>query len=241
MGLAYFFFPLTNTKYLHLENKNGLSWHAGIQLEGTTLQNLFLADIVSMVDQFPLLYYLNYCRQQERLYTYYILENWHLTRTEFDSYCKWVASQRLKTLALNQYKLVDNNAQWELIFDHVQLDLQYRHVTDGLVFATGYRHELPHIVAGIHERICWDDQGRYAPSNDWAVDHEHTEMFVQNVDLHSHGLTGPDLGLTCYRNSRLLHKLTGIDFYSCEERTVLQDFVPRASSRFETLESRSAV
>lgn len=427
LGLACLSSPLKDVKCLFLEKKNEFSWHAGMLLEGTTLQNPFLADMVSMADPSNPLSYLNYCKQQGRLYTYYIRENWYLTRTEFDRYCKWAANQLdniryqhevveiwhdpqlasylvsgvygphntpfqlstrklvigiggvphlppcvplenvqqvvhtsnylssktqlqkcknitvigsgqsgaevyhelltessqygytvnwvtrasrffqmedakltlelitpdygnyfysldpevkksclehqrciynginqsliediyqtlderrhhdeprtqlLTNLALSQCKPVDSNAQWELIFDHVQLGLQYRHVTDGLVFATGYRHELPHFVAGIQERICWDDQGRYALSNDWAVDHEHTEIFVQNVGLHSHGLIGPDLGLACYRNSRLLHKLTGIDFYPCEERTAFQDFVPRASSGFETLGSRGAV
>ncbi|MFI8482830.1 lysine N(6)-hydroxylase/L-ornithine N(5)-oxygenase family protein [Pseudomonas sp. NPDC078700] len=427
LGLACLSAPLKDVNCLFLEKKHEFSWHAGMLLDGTTLQNPFLADMVSMADPSNPLSYLNYCKQQGRLYTYYIRENWYLSRTEFDRYCKWAASQlesvrfqhevqeiwhdpqlsgyvvsgvfgpdkiafQLRTrklvigiggvpylpacvaqddttgvvhtssylnnkarlqkcknitvigsgqsgaevyhelltessqhgytvnwvtraarffqmedakltlelitpdygdyfysldpevkkyslknqrsiynginqsllkdiyqtldershhhlprtqlltnLALSQCKPVDGGGNWELVFDHVQLGRRYRHVTDGLVFATGYRHQLPRFIDGIRERIRWDDQGRYAPSSDWAVDHENTEIFVQNVGLHSHGLTGPDLGLACYRNSRLLHKLTGIDFYPCEQRTAFQDFVPRANSGFEALETRGAI
>lgn len=37
--------------------------------------------------------YLNYCKQQGRLYNYYIRENWYLSRQEFDRYCKWAAAR----------------------------------------------------------------------------------------------------------------------------------------------------
>ncbi len=421
LGLACLTAPLTGVNSVFLEQKNEFSWHQGMLLEGTTLQNPFLADMVSMADPTNPLSYLNYCKQQGRLYTYYIRENWYLTRTEFDRYCKWAARQldnvryqhevqeiwydpqlpgyvvcgfygpdqtsfQLRTrklvigiggvpyvppcvpqledstavhtsrylmnkaqlqtcknitvigsgqsgaevyhdllkesaqhgytvnwvtrasrffqmesakltlelitpdygnyfysldpsvkaktlsdqrsiynginqsliesiyqtldershrqeprtqllthLALSKCERVHDSHQWALTFEHMQLGRHYRHVTDGLVFATGYRHQLPAFVEGIRDRIRWDDQGRYAPSDNWAVDHENNEIFVQNVGLQSHGLTNPDLGLACFRNSRLLHQLTGTDFYPCEPRTAFQDFAPRADSGFDAI------
>ena len=426
LGLACLTAPLEGVRSVFLESKTEFSWHAGMLLDGTTLQNPFLADLVSMADPTSRLSYLNYCKQQGRLYTYYIRENWYLSRQEFDRYCKWAAAQldnvryqhevqeiwhdpslpgyvvsgirgpdntafqlrarklvigiggvahvpaccspgdalvaphtssylrhkaqlqrcsnitvigsgqsgaevyhdllreseqhgysvnwvtraprffqmenakltlelitpdyghyfyglepsvkartlddqrsiynginqsliegiyetlderrhregpstRLLThLALQQCERVPGTGHWALTFEHTQLGRHYRHVTDGLVFATGYRHQLPGFIEGIRERIRWDEEGRYAPSEHWAVDHENREIFVQNVGLQSHGLTNPDLGLACYRNSRLLLELTGQDVYPCESRTAFQDFVPTADSGFVAIDRQGA-
>lgn len=425
LGLACLAEPLNGVRSLFLEKKHQFAWHSGMLLEGTTLQNPFLADMVSMADPTNPLSYLNYCKQQGRLYTYYIRENWYLTRQEFDRYCKWAAArlknvryqhdvqeiwhdpkrgcyvvagtcgphntafqllakklvigiggvphipacftkaggpieavhtsnylsnkanlQRCKNitvigsgqsgaevyhdllleserhgytlnwvtrasrffqmedakltlelitpaygnyfyslkpevkqqvlhdqrsiynginqsliksiyetldershretpatrqmtnLALTHCEHLGGSGQWALTFEHTQLGHHYSHCTDGLVFATGYRYQLPRFIEGIRERIRWDSAGRYEPSKSWAVDHHNREIYVQNVGLQSHGLTNPDLGLACYRNSRLLAELTGQDPYPCEPRTAFQDFAPAADSGFELLDGQ---
>ena len=45
------------------------------------------------------------------------------------------------------------------------------------------------------------------------------EIFVQNTGLLSHGVTNPDLGFCCYRNSQILRELTGTEHYRIETRT----------------------
>ena len=420
LGLACLAAPL-GLRSLFLDRKAEFSWHPGMLLDGTTLQNPFLADLVSMADPTSRFSYLNYCKQQGRLYNYYIRENWYLSRQEFDRYCKWAAAQldnlryqhevqevwydaslpgyvlagvrgdtgegfqyRCRKLVIgiggvphiptccspgdarqalhtsaylggrealqrcrsitvigsgqsgaevfqdlleqapqhgyqlnwvtraprffqmenakltlelitpdygryfyglgdsvkqqilddqrsiyngiNQslleriYQTLDErrqqglagvrllpglalqhcrrdaaSGQWQLEFQHLQTGARYGHATDGLVFATGYRYQLPGFIEGIRERIRWDAQGRYAPSPNWAVDHGDSEIYVQNVGLHSHGLTNPDLGLACWRNGRLLHELTGHDAYPCEARTAYQDFQPPADCGFVAL------
>lgn len=92
LGLACLAEPLGG-RSLFLEQKAEFSWHAGMLLDGTTLQNPFLADLVSMADPTSRFSYLNYCKQQGRLYSYYIRENWYLSRQEFNRYCKWAAAQ----------------------------------------------------------------------------------------------------------------------------------------------------
>lgn len=145
------------------------------------------------------------------------------------------ATRQMTNLALNHCEYLHGSNQWVLTFEHTQLGHHYRHFTDGLVFATGYSYQLPSFIDGIRDRIRWDPQGRYQPSKNWAVDHENRDIYVQNVGLHSHGLTNPDLGLACYRNSRLLAELTGQDAYPCEPHTAFQDFAPAVDSGFELL------
>ncbi|MGA6099152.1 lysine N(6)-hydroxylase/L-ornithine N(5)-oxygenase family protein [Stutzerimonas marianensis] len=425
LGLACLTAPLPGVRSLFLERKPAFSWHPGMLLDGTTLQNPFLADLVSMADPTSPFSYLNYCKQQGRLYTYYIRENWYLDRQEFDRYCRWAASrldnlrcghevraihhdaqtglyhvagqtadgasfgyqarklvigiggvprfpdgctvhdqaqlvhssgylaararlqagrsitvigsgqsgaevyhdllqaserhgytlnwvtraprffqmedakltlelitpeygdyfydldsatkaevlddQRSIYNGINQslierlYALLDERRHrdappthlltcmaleacrrapdgrgWELDFHHTQLGRRYRHRVDAVVFATGYRYQVPAFVDGIRDRIRWNDAGQYVPSRRWAVDHLNQEIYVQNVGLQSHGLTNPDLGLACHRNSRLLAELTGHDHYPSEPRTAFQEFVPGEDSGFVALE-REAV
>lgn len=82
LGLACLTAPLSDVRSLFLERKPAFCWHPGMLLDGTTLQNPFLADLVSMADPTSSLSYLNYCKQQGRLYTYYIRENWYLDRQD---------------------------------------------------------------------------------------------------------------------------------------------------------------
>ncbi len=421
LGLACLTAPLRDVRSLFLERKPTFSWHPGMLLDGTTLQNPFLADLVSMADPTSPFSYLNYCKLQGRLYNYYIRENWYLDRQEFDRYCRWAAArlenlrcghevsnighdaasglyqvvgrtaegesfaylarklvigiggvprfpdgcagqdisqlvhssqylaerarlqagrsitvigsgqsgaevyhdllqaseqhgyslnwvtraprffqmedakltlelitpeygdyfydlhptvkaealddqrsiynginqsliQRLYALlderrhrsapatrllscmALESCRRAQDGRGWELDFRQTQLGRRYRHRTDAVVFATGYRYQVPLFVNDIRDRIRWDQHGRYAPSRRWAVDHQNCEIFVQNVGLQSHGLTNPDLGLACHRNSRLLAELTGHDYYPSETRTAFQDFVPTEDSGFVALE-----
>jgi lysine N6-hydroxylase len=92
LSLAALSEPLPGLRGLFLERKQEFSWHEGMLVDGTTLQNPFLADLVSMADPTSYFSYLNYCKQQGRLYNYYVRENFYLTRQEYDRYCKWVAA-----------------------------------------------------------------------------------------------------------------------------------------------------
>lgn len=105
----------------------------------------------------------------------------------------------------------------------------FEHRTDGLIFATGYRQRVPRFLGGIEHRLRFDRQGRYQPTRDYAVDVTGREVYVQNGGLHSHGLSNPELGLACYRNSCLIRELTGVAHYPIETGIALQSFgVPRS-------------
>ncbi|AXV79801.1 MULTISPECIES: lysine N(6)-hydroxylase/L-ornithine N(5)-oxygenase family protein [Ralstonia solanacearum species complex] len=76
-----------------LERKPHFSWHPGMLLDGTTLQVPFLADLVSLVAPTSHFSFLNYLRAHDRLYKFYIFENFHIPRREYDHYCQWVCGQ----------------------------------------------------------------------------------------------------------------------------------------------------
>lgn len=118
--------------------------------------------------------------------------------------------------------------RYQLEFRHVDTGQPFSHSTDGLVLATGYTRSIPSCVNPIHDRIAWADDGGYRIARNYTIDHGGNEIFVQNSGLLSHGVTNPDLGFCCYRNSQILRELTGHEHYAIEPRTALQDFRPPA-------------
>ncbi|MEU1125166.1 SidA/IucD/PvdA family monooxygenase [Streptomyces sp. NPDC005899] len=86
--------PLTTAFY---EQKPAFHWHPGLLIDGATLQVPFLADLVTLADPTNPWSFLNYLRTRERLYPFYFAERFHIQRTEYDAYCRWV-SRQLPTL-----------------------------------------------------------------------------------------------------------------------------------------------
>jgi lysine N6-hydroxylase len=111
-----------------------------------------------------------------------------------------------------------------LDFYQQEEEKHYRHMTEGLVMATGYRYSLPDFMEGISSRIKWDDKGRFDVNRNYTIDKNGSEIFVQNAELHTHGLSTPDLGMGCYRNSYIIREMTGKDVYAIEKRIAFQQF-----------------
>ena len=68
LSLACLMAPLKEHRGLFLERSDQFAWHPGMLVDRCTLQNPFLADLVSLADPTSHLSYLNYCKQQGRIY-----------------------------------------------------------------------------------------------------------------------------------------------------------------------------
>ena len=93
-----------------------------------------------------------------------------------------------------------------------------------MILATGYRYQLPEFLAPIRDRIRWDAQGRFDVARDYSVDLAGDEIYVQNAELHTHGLVSPDLGMAAYRNSWIIRSLLGREYYPIERSISFQEF-----------------
>lgn len=71
-----------------------------MMLESAHLQTPFMADLVTLADPTHPLSFLNYIKQQGRLYSFYIRESFFLMRKEYNQYCRW-ATERLSNLRFN--------------------------------------------------------------------------------------------------------------------------------------------
>jgi lysine N6-hydroxylase len=93
LGLAALAEPLDDVDAVFLDQRDGFSWHAGMLIEGTTLQVPFLADLVTMADPTSSYSFLAWLKATGRLYPFYIRESFYPLRAEYDQYCRWVAEQ----------------------------------------------------------------------------------------------------------------------------------------------------
>lgn len=90
LGLACLTAPIGELDGLFLDKKEKFDWHPGMLLEDTTLQIPFMADLVTLADPTNPFSFLNYVKEQGRIYSFYIRENFLLLRNEYNQYCQWV-------------------------------------------------------------------------------------------------------------------------------------------------------
>ncbi|MFF4563343.1 lysine N(6)-hydroxylase/L-ornithine N(5)-oxygenase family protein [Streptomyces sp. NPDC001435] len=91
LSLAALAHPLAELDAVFYEQRPGFDWHPGLLIEGATIQVPFLADLVTLADPASRWSFLNYLKARNRLFPFYFAERFHIQRTEYDSYCRWVS------------------------------------------------------------------------------------------------------------------------------------------------------
>ncbi|MEV6111961.1 SidA/IucD/PvdA family monooxygenase [Streptomyces sp. NPDC052109] len=118
--------------------------------------------------------------------------------------------------------------QIELHLEHIQQDSRSRLTTDAVVLATGYRERpLGRILAGLDPYLRRDSSERPRVDEEFrlVLDPSVTgSVYVQNAELHTHGVGAPDLGLAAWRSATILNSLTGKDPYPLPGRTAFTTF-----------------
>lgn len=100
LGLACLTEPIEDLHGVFLDKKEKFDWHPGMLLEETTLQVPFMADLVTLADPTNPFSFLNYIKEQGRIYSFYIRENFLLLRNEYNQYCQW-AIRKLSNIHFN--------------------------------------------------------------------------------------------------------------------------------------------
>ncbi|MGR6969814.1 lysine N(6)-hydroxylase/L-ornithine N(5)-oxygenase family protein [Streptomyces cynarae] len=116
----------------------------------------------------------------------------------------------------------------ELHLEHVQQDTRSRLTTDAVVLATGYRERpLGRLLAGLDPYLHRDSSGRPRIDDHFRMILDPTvtgHVYVQNAELHTHGVGSPDLGLAAWRSATILNSLTGKEPYPLPRRTAFTTF-----------------
>ncbi|MGW7379213.1 lysine N(6)-hydroxylase/L-ornithine N(5)-oxygenase family protein [Streptomyces sp. NPDC054794] len=125
--------------------------------------------------------------------------------------------------------------QIELHVEHVQQNSRTRLTTNAVVLATGYRERpLEPMLAGLDPYLRRDAGGRPRVDEDYrlVLDPRVTgSVYVQNAELHTHGVGTPDLGLAAWRSATILNTLTGKELYPLPARTAFTSFGLEARHR----------
>lgn len=112
-----------------------------------------------------------------------------------------------------------------LEFEHRQQGRCFELSADYIVSATGYQHRLPAFMQGLDEVLQRDAQQRLQISADYEVKHQgQGRIFVQNAELHTHGIGTPDLGLGAWRAATIINQLLAQPVYELVVDNTFQQF-----------------
>ncbi|PYY51554.1 lysine N(6)-hydroxylase/L-ornithine N(5)-oxygenase family protein [Curtobacterium sp. MCBD17_023] len=137
LGLACLADPIDDLDAVFLDARDGFAWHHGMMLDDATIQVPFLADLVTMADPTSSFSFLAWLKETGRLYPFFIREDFHPLRSEYDAYCRW-AADRLDTLRWGRRVVaVEHDAEQDLFTVHAE-------TADG---AETYRAR--HVVVGV--------------------------------------------------------------------------------------------
>ncbi|MCD6251508.1 MAG: SidA/IucD/PvdA family monooxygenase [Psychrobacter sp.] len=100
---------------------------------------------------------------------------------------------------------------------------------DCLIAGTGYRHALPTCLNPLLPSIDYDEFGQPKIDRHYALmyqnrDNNSGKVFVQNQEIHTHGVGTPDLGLGAYRAGQIINQLIGKAVYDTDALEVFQKF-----------------
>lgn len=95
-----------------------------------------------------------------------------------------------------------------------------------VIMATGYHAKEPSFMEGLKEHLLFDEKGQLKINELYQVEMKKkgAPLFVQNRELHTHGVGAPDLGLGAYRNAVLINQIAGKNVYKIYKNTVFQKF-----------------
>ncbi len=111
-----------------------------------------------------------------------------------------------------------------LDFFHAEQEKTHQHTTDAVILATGYQPSSCPFFEPVKDRIQWQPNGKFDVNDNYSIDKNRNEIFVQNAELHTHGFNAPDLGMGPHRNAIIINSILGYEYYVTEKNIAFQEF-----------------
>ncbi|AVS93478.1 siderophore biosynthesis protein [Paracidovorax avenae] len=175
LGLAALLHPIDAVKARFFDTRDTFVWHEGLLLDNCYLQVPFMADLVTMVDPTSPFSFLNYLKEHGRLYQFYFYERFHIARTEYSRYCRWVAEQ-LCSLRFSM-EVVDIEAQDSLFCVTVRNTATRalsRHLAKNIVLGVGTVPSTPDALSALLNGTDFIHSSQYA----FAKPHLHAKRSI---------------------------------------------------------------
>ena len=115
----------------------------------------------------------------------------------------------------------------ELSMYHRAQEREIVHRTEVALLGTGYHQGTPAFLEDLSPLLETDGANRFKVSRDYKLfrtDQNGGDIYVQNGEIHSHGVGAPDLGLGAYRSAMIANSLLGRPVYKLYSKNVFQDF-----------------
>jgi lysine N6-hydroxylase len=94
-----------------------------------------------------------------------------------------------------------------------------------IILGTGYTQNMPSFLP--ESLLNKDQKNRLDITEDYRLSTKHNgenEIFVQNAELHTHGVGAPDLGLGAHRNAVIINQIAKKEVYPVQSKNVFQSF-----------------
>ncbi|WP_028782316.1 lysine N(6)-hydroxylase/L-ornithine N(5)-oxygenase family protein [Thalassobacillus devorans] len=100
---------------------------------------------------------------------------------------------------------------------------------DVVILGTGYKLNTPDFLLPLDDFISRDEQGRLNITDDYRLVWNESQgqghhIYIQNGEIHTHGVGAPDLGLGAHRNAVIINSLAGREVYPVRSVNVYQSF-----------------
>ncbi len=147
LGLAALLEPVEDVSALFFDQKEQFNWHPGLLFDHVTLQTPFLCDCVSMADPTSQYSFLNFLKKTDRLYKFFIRENFFVLRKEYNLYCQWVIRQLKNCHFSSSVKSIYyKDGLYEVHVFHKEEDSTKIYYCEKLVLGTGTVPVVPEFV-----------------------------------------------------------------------------------------------
>lgn len=116
---------------------------------------------------------------------------------------------------------------YEINCYHWQKKEEFRHESDVVIAATGYKPNVPDFVHHLEDFLEWDEEGRYKVTEDYRLkknEYTENEIYVHSGISHTHGVGSTNLGLSVHRNKVIINHLLGREVYPTNEKSIFQSF-----------------
>lgn len=100
-------------------------------------------------------------------------------------------------------------------------------LSDVVILATGYHPYIPDFLKGIEHLLEWDGLDQLKINENYEVKtkiESRNHLFIQNGELHTHGVGAPDLGLGAFRSAKIINQIAGEQIYQVHDNNVFQQF-----------------
>lgn len=142
-----------------------------------------------------------------------------------------------------EHSEVNSNGKLVLSCRHRDTNQKFDHTTDVVVAATGYRNRPPDFLTSVRHLIRYDNQGRFVVRADHSIelaDGVVGRIFVANAEIHSHGVSAPNLDIGAIRNATIINAISGRECYRLPKRSGFTQFSPPLKQMFPVGEVRTS-